>query len=243
MKHWIFLGIPIALASLDGAGAAPSDPRAARWESAIAAFEKADLAVVPPPAGRILFVGSSSIRMWRSLEQDFPQYAVINRGFGGSWISDVTHFIDRIVIPHAPEVIVFYAGENDLTDGQSPQQVGASFQRFVGQVREGLGDNTHIAFISMKPSPSRWHLAELKREGNALIEDFTRTGESLSYIDVFEGMLGPDGSPREELFLADQLHMNETGYAIWTEIVGQHLRRIDAPQGRGSVEAGAVGGD
>lgn len=222
---WQLLLMALYVTAATGTASATAYTRAALWESDIAAFEESDLVMTHPEKGRILFIGSSSIRMWHSLEQDFPGYNVMNRGFGGSWISDSTHFINRIVLPYAPEVIILYAGENDLAAGLPAGQVAADFERFVGEVRRALGD-VHIAFISMKPSPSRWALADQKREGNRLIEDITRTSETLSFINVFDEMLGPDGSPQEELFVGDRLHMNETGYAIWTAIVNHHLRQI-----------------
>lgn len=224
MKHRSVFGFLIFLFATTLVGAAPAD----RFEPAIAAFEEADRET-PPPQDAILFIGSSSIRGWRTLAEDLPDYDVINRGFGGAWVSDCTYFFDRVVVPYSPEVIVFYAGENDITGGTDPEVVSANFKRFVEQTREKVGD-AHIAFISMKPSPSRWHVAEAKRKGNALIQSFTDANEDLSYIDVFEPMLGEDGKPREELFVGDELHMNETGYALWTEIVGGHLQQIGAPK-------------
>ncbi len=223
-----FLTWPVILVSFAAVAWAGASTPAARWEPAIAAFEEADRESFPP-AGGILFIGSSSIRGWRSLEQDFPEYHVVNRGFGGAWVSDCTHFHDRIVVPYSPEVIVFYAGENDLNGGTAPEVIRDNFQRFVQETRDELGD-THVAFISMKPSPRRWHLTDGMREGNAMIRDLTRTDDKLSYIDVFDPMLGSDGTPREELFVGDELHMNATGYALWTEIVGEHLREIEAPK-------------
>lgn len=224
MKIFTLTGVLGLLVMGGWAGAAPAD----RFEPAIAAYEEADQKAFPPKEA-ILFIGSSSIRGWRSLEQDFPEYEVINRGFGGSWVSDCIYFMDRIVIPYSPKVIVFYAGENDISGGTDPEVVRAGFQRFVERSREKLG-NVHIAYISMKPSPRRWQMAEAKREGNALIETFTGSDENLSYIDVFEPMLGADGKPRENLFGGDELHMNESGYALWTEIVGKHLEEIGAPK-------------
>ena len=225
-KRLLTCALFILFPALPTIGSTPAD----RWEPAIAAFEEADRESFPPQFG-VLFVGSSSIRGWRSLEEDFPEYHVINRGFGGAWVSDVTHFLDRIVIPYFPKVIVFYAGENDINGNTPPEVVSANFQKFVQQT-QALLDDVHIAFISMKPSPRRWHLAEEKRQGNALIREFTETDPHLSYIDVFDLMLGPDGEPKEALFISDELHLNATGYELWTEVVGKHLRAIGAPKKR-----------
>lgn len=202
-----------------------------RWEEAIDAFEAADQENRPPEGG-ILFIGSSSIRGWRSLPEDFPQYEIINRGFGGSHIADSIAYVDRIVIPYRPSLIVFYAGENDLAAGKPPQQVADDFREFVTRVRDEL-PGAKIAFISMKPSPSRWHLADAKREGNRLIRDYASTEPGIDYINVWEAMLNENGEPREELFIGDDLHLNAKGYAVWKEIIVPHLAHHAAAQNEG----------
>jgi lysophospholipase L1-like esterase len=198
-----------------------ADPHA-RWEKEIAAFEAADLAS-PPPTNAVLFVGSSSIRLWESLADDF-QVPVIRRGFGGSEMADSVHFADRIVLPYRPKQIVVYAGENDVAAGKAPERVVEDFEAFVRKVHRVLPE-TRVAYISMKPSPARWHLADKMRSANRQIAEFTRSDERLAFIDVFSPMLGPDGKPREELFVSDKLHLNRAGYALWTERVRPHLAK------------------
>jgi lysophospholipase L1-like esterase len=195
----------------------------ARWEPEIRAFEAADL-TNPPPRGAILFIGSSSIRLWKSLAEDFKPLAVINRGFGGSELSDSVFFAGRIVIPYRPKQIVLYSGDNDLAAGKSPQQLLTDFQAFVRGARSALPD-TRISYISVKPSPSRRHLMDRMREANRLISDWARTQDRLDFIDVFTPMLGPDGEPRPEIFAPDKLHLNAAGYQLWTRIVRPYLQR------------------
>jgi len=216
----------IALAA--GAGLAGQPLRAqnkadsSKWESEIKAIEAADK-TNPPPHGAVLFIGSSSIRLWKTLAEDFQEYKVINRGFGGSHIIDSVAFADRIAIPYKPRMILLYAGDNDIAAGKSPEQVLADFKAFTRKVRPRLSE-TKVAFISIKPSPSRWEFAEKIKAANRLIEDFCRQDERLIYIDVFNPMLGADGKPRPELFVEDMLHLNRKGYALWTAMIRPRLK-------------------
>ncbi|MEO8336575.1 MAG: SGNH/GDSL hydrolase family protein [bacterium] len=186
---------------------------AANFETEIAAFEAADRAHPPAPGG-ILFLGSSSIRMWSGLQQDFPGVSVLNRGFGGSTFADVLYFTPRIVLPARPRLIVLYVGDNDLSAGRTADQVATDYATFVAFVRRALPE-TRIAFVSIKPSPSRWALADAMRRANELIAGQIARGRTDSYVDVFTPMLGHDGRPVPSLFLADSLHMTRAGYAIW----------------------------
>ncbi len=194
----------------------------ARWEPEIQAFEKADQ-TNPPPRGGIVFVGSSSIRKWTTLADDFPGLPVIQRGFGGSQIMDSTHFASRIILPYEPKLVVLYAGDNDLATGRKPGQVLADFKEFVSTIR-AQAPGAGIAFVSIKPSPSRWKIADQMRAANRLIAEFCRGDSKLRYIDVFTAMLADDGKPRPELFLGDQLHMNRQGYALWSSIIRPQLK-------------------
>ncbi|HXT38557.1 MAG TPA: SGNH/GDSL hydrolase family protein [Candidatus Angelobacter sp.] len=207
----------------DQVSRAQTNPGSTKWESEIRAFEAADR-TSPPPTGAVLFIGSSSIRLWKSLAQDFPGFKVLNRGFGGSQIADSTAFADRIVLPYKPKVIVLYAGDNDIAAGRSPEQVLADFKAFVNKVRGGL-PRARIVFLSIKPSPSRWQFVEKIRAANNLVENFCNHEKRLAYIDVFNPMLGRDGSPRAELFGEDKLHMNAKGYALWTSIIRPRLAK------------------
>jgi lysophospholipase L1-like esterase len=193
----------------------------APFEKEIKAFEAAD-AKQAPPKDAVLFIGSSSIRMWTTLAADFPGVPVINRGFGGSQIADSVRYADRIAVPYHPRRIVIYAGDNDIGAGKTPRQVLEEFQAFVAKVREGLPD-VPVDFISIKPSIKRWKLVDRIKEANALIEQWAKEQKNIGYIDCFTPMLGPDGKPREELFRPDGLHMTKKGYDLWVSIIKPRL--------------------
>ncbi|MGD9561814.1 MAG: SGNH/GDSL hydrolase family protein [Pyrinomonadaceae bacterium] len=212
----------LVLTLLGAAVALGQDRDFSQWEKDIQAFEAADSKAMPPKDA-ILFIGSSSIRMWTGLAADFPRKKVINRGFGGSQIADSTHFADRIVIPYRPRMIVMYAGDNDLNDGKSPQQVFADYKAFVEKVRSKL-TKVKIAYIAIKPSPARANLLAEAAETNDLIKAYSTRKRNLAYIDIFTPMLGRDGQPRKDLFLADMLHLNLKGYDLWRRTVGPFLQ-------------------
>ena len=197
----------------------------AKWENEIAAFEHAD-AQTPPPKGAIVFVGSSSIRLWKTLAEDFPQHRVLNRGFGGSEIADSVHFADRIVLPYEPRMIVLYAGGNDLNNGRPPAEVFADFKAFTAKLRAKLPE-TEIDYISSAGNPARWAQVENVKALNGLIAAFIKEQPHMKFIDVFPRMLGDDGLPRPGIFVADKLHMNAEGYKLWTEIVRPFLPAPD----------------
>jgi lysophospholipase L1-like esterase len=207
--------------------AADSSP-SARWEPAIRAFEAVDKKA-PPPAGAVLFVGSSSIRLWKTLPKDFPQYNVINRGFGGSQIADCTYFADRIVISYRPSVIVLHAGANDLGAGKTPSQVYDNYRAFVEKVHSAL-PQTPIAFLSINPTPARWAQADKQKETNGLIQRYIAGKNELAYLDQWDALLGPDGQPRADLHIADRLHPNAEGYKIRTQLVSKYLQSLNLPK-------------
>lgn len=192
-----------------------------RWADSFAAFAAADKLKVPAQGG-VLFVGSSSIRLWNSLETDFQALPVVQRGFGGSRMLDCTEYLQRLVTPFKPHLVLVYAGDNDLAEGRTPQDVLKSFSAFVEGVRDAL-PATRIAYISIKPSPSRMALMPQIRETNTLIERYTHTVANADFIDIFTPMLSAEGTPRTELFREDQLHMNAAGYAIWKNAISEHL--------------------
>jgi lysophospholipase L1-like esterase len=194
----------------------------ARWQSSLAAFAASDRERLPASGG-VLFVGSSTIRLWTSLAQDFRQLpVVINRGFCGSTMADCDYFARQLVTRYKPKEVLVYAGDNDLAEGRTAQQVLQSFTHFVQVVRSELPE-VRIAYISIKPSPLRAALIPRIREANSLLSAYVRTLENAEYIDVFSAMLGPDGLPRAELFRGDQLHMNDAGYALWQKLIGSRL--------------------
>jgi len=200
-----------------------ADPDPNRFAAEIKAFAEWDSrnAVVPNP---VLFVGSSSIRLWRTHES-FPDLPVVNRGFGGSQVSDVIHFVDRVVFPYKPSVIVFYAGDNDLAAGKSAQRVFQDCRRFIGLVH-ARQPATRIVFLGIKPSRARWSLWPQAQKANELLADFCKSDNRLFFTDLGTPLLGPDGMPVASLFLKDQLHLNDQGYAVWSKALTPVLQKI-----------------
>ena len=200
------------------ASAATPDPN--RWEPAIAAFEASDRAN-PPPRGGIVFLGSSSFRRW-DLDKSFPGMGLINRGFGGSQMVDALRYVDRIVLPLEPRTLFLYEGDNDIANGKSPETVEREFREMVKRVHASL-PATKIVFVGVKPSIRRWHLIATVREANARVKAITDGSDLLEFVDVDAPLLDADGKPRADLFVDDELHLNEAGYAIWTELIAPHL--------------------
>ncbi len=197
--------------------------RADLWQKEIAAFAEADKKEFPKKT-QILFTGSSSIRLWQTLQSDFPEYSVLNRGFGGSQIEDVNHYAAEIVLPYKPKLIVFYAGDNDINDGKTPEQVLGDFKQFAAIIHEKL-PKTRIIFISLKPSPSRWNLREKSEQANTLVKAETEKDKQLQFVDVWQPMLNEQGEPKPEIFIEDKLHMNAAGYKIWQTALAPYLKK------------------
>lgn len=204
-------------------GTAQNNPDPARFSEEIQRFRDMDRKNTLPE-NPILFVGSSSIRMWPTAES-FPHQVVLNRGFGGSHISDVIHFLDEVVLKYRPEMIVFYAGDNDVAAGKSPEQVLSDYRTFTESVREAL-QNVPIVYLSIKPSGRRWELWPVMERANALIEQYSEQLPNLYYLDLATIMLAADGKPDSTLFLPDQLHLNERGYQLWTQTLEPVLERV-----------------
>ena len=206
------------------------EARAARWKESFDSFAEADKANAPRPGG-VLFVGSSSIRLWDSLEQDFQALPIITkRGFGGSRLSDCSDHVSKLVLPYKPRLVIVYAGDNDIAEGATPAEVLVSFKRFVEQVHRDLPD-TRIAYLSIKPSPSRAQLVAQARATNELIADYSATVPHLDYIDIYSKMVDANGRPRPELFGPDMLHLNRAGYALWRQEISAHLGPLADPSG------------
>ena len=206
----------ISLASTTLAQSKPN-----KWERSIKAFEALDKKK-KPQLGSLLFIGSSSIRGWKTMTKDFPDHSVINRGFGGSEIADSIHFADRIIHPYKPKHVLLYAGDNDMARGKSAEIVLADFKKFVSTIHKKL-PKAQISFIAIKPSLSRWKLAKKMAKANNLIKVHCETDNRLGFIDIWRPMLGNDGKPKPELFAKDGLHLNSKGYALWTKTVTPYL--------------------
>ncbi|MDB4724495.1 SGNH/GDSL hydrolase family protein [bacterium] len=213
--------IPLVFCHLVIPTTSAQDP-AEKWEKAIAKFEAADRKN-QPKKGTVLFLGSSSIRGW-DLKKWFPDHPYINRGFGGSQISDSIYFFDRLVTPYQPKTIVFYAGDNDISKGKSAKIVSEDFRKFAKLTTQAL-PQTQILFVAIKPSIKRWNLMNKMRVANQMIADFAKSNPKITFIDIDTPMIGSDGKPRQDLFLKDGLHINAKGYQIWSDRVKRELAR------------------
>lgn len=172
---------------------------------------------------KTLFYGSSSIRLWESLDRDFADFKPANLGFGGSTLAACVWFFDRVMASYQPERLIFYAGDNDLGDGRHPEEVFIFFQQLVIKTNRRFG-NLPCHYISLKPSPSRWHMLDKYKYANHLIEnEITLNQPDWQYIDVFEHMINSSGQPIEDYFMSDGLHLSERGYHLWATIIHGRL--------------------
>ncbi len=187
--------------------------------------------MAPPPQGDLLFVGSSSIRRWEHLTRDFPEYDVVQRGFGGSTFTDVLRYLDEIVFPSRPRLIVVFEGTNDIASGKSVDAVFEDYLTFVRRVHAKLPE-TKILFIGITPTPLRWECCqEESTELNKRIAQQCKDDPRLGYIDTptrFLELGAPDDKAFTSLF-CDRLHLTEEGYALWSEIIGKAVREAAPP--------------
>ncbi len=199
------------------------DPDALRFQDEINIFKQWDKKN-SFPTGSILFVGSSSIRMWLT-HHDFPEYPVINRGFGGSHISDVLYFYNDVIKKYAPPIIVFYAGDNDIAGNKTKTQVFEDYCTLVEKIQKDL-PKTKLIYIPIKPSLSRWQYWEKMNQVNLLIKKYNSKNDGLFYIDLATPMLNASAKPKKTLFLEDGLHLNKTGYSLWQSLLYPILTKL-----------------
>jgi lysophospholipase L1-like esterase len=212
----------LALTLLLSAALQPVSAQVDPWQAELNRFIADDQATTPPNAP-IVFVGSSSIRLWPNLDHVFSNPGILNRGFGGSQLADAERLADLLVLRYRPRQVVIYAGDNDLAEGLLPAQVAADFVSLVRRLRS-TRPKLAIAFIAIKPSPARAHLMAAARDANMRIRRFAESEDGIAYIDVFTPMLDRYGNARSELFGPDGLHLNTAGYALWAEQVAPFLR-------------------
>ena len=217
MKKMLFIACLLASTPIIHAQTSP-----AFWQD-IVAFKKKD-SIQAPPSNAILFVGSSSFARWQDVNNYFPDFTIINRGFGGSILTDVIRYTYDIILPYQPKQVVIYCGENDLASADNISSVEAynRFKTLFGMIRTNL-PKTNIAFISMKPSPSRASLQEKMKVANQMIKTYISKQKNASFIDIYEAMLDKKGQMREELYVGDRLHMKPAGYAIWQKAILPYL--------------------
>jgi lysophospholipase L1-like esterase len=193
----------------------------AKWEKEVAAYEASDRQN-PPPKGGILFIGSSTIRLWKTLAEDYPDHKVINRGFGGTEIVDSTHFADRLIFPHEPKQIFLRAGGNDIHAGRTPREVAFDFSEFVRVIHARL-PRTEIIYIGVSPAASRWGESDKYRELNRMIRTMALEMPRVGFVETFDMVLSPEGQAVPELFVKDRLHFSPKGYKLLAERVRPFL--------------------
>ena len=196
----------------------------------IDAFAQADK-VKMPDAGRILFAGSSSFTYWKDVNDYFPGKNILNRGFGGSTLLDLIQFSNETIIKYKPKQIFIYCGENDIasSDTVQPKHVLDRFKTLYSIIRTQLPSNTPIVYLSLKPSILRWSMHERMDASNNLIRSFISTQKNIQFLDVYHSMLGDDGTPLKNIYIADNLHMNATGYKIWQKLMAPLLLQGEKP--------------
>jgi lysophospholipase L1-like esterase len=179
----------------------------------------------PPPPDVVAFYGSSSIRLWGTLAEDFPEVPVINLGFGGSTLAACVNYFERLVVPCHPRVLLCYAGENDIGDGRAPDVIVGSFRELHGKVSTQLG-TIPFAFLAIKPSPNRWnYIGRIRDVNNRIRHEISWRPQSL-FIDVCTPMLDDHGNPRRELWSEDGIHMSREGYYVWWQVISAHRRKL-----------------
>jgi len=199
------------------------DPDPTRFKDQISAFTDWDQKNSFPLHG-LLFVGSSSIRLWPTY-QAFPEYPLLNRGFGGAHISDVLYYYDRVVKKYQPQLIIFYAGDNDVAAGKKPEQVFGDFRKFFMLVQTDF-PRTNVVFLPIKPSISRWKFWEIMQKTNQMIKTYAAENKNLYFTDTATVLLGADGKPDPGLFLDDGLHLNAQGYNRWNKVLAPILAKL-----------------
>lgn len=196
------------------------------FQDEIDVFIKKD-SIAMPTANGILFVGSSSFNYWKDISNYFPGYPIINRGFGGSSLTDIIHFNQETILKYKPKQIYIYCGENDIaaSDTITSAIVFERFKTLHSIIRIHLGKNIPVMYVSIKPSVARWSMEEKFVAANTLIRNFINKQKHTQFLDVHTAMLDPNGMVYKDIFIADKLHMNAKGYAIWQKIIAPTLMK------------------
>jgi len=193
------------------------------YEDEIKRLEKERVEMAYQPA--TLFYGSSSIRLWTTLADDFRSFNPVNLGFGGSTLAACTWFFDRVMAGYEPERLIFYAGDNDLGDGRHPEEIFIFFQEFTHRVAKRFG-SLPCYFISLKPSINRWGQVDQFHFTNELISaEIKNNHPDWQWIDVFNPMLNAHGYPNAEYYVSDGLHLSKKGYQLWKSIINNALNK------------------
>jgi lysophospholipase L1-like esterase len=204
------------LLSASSASQAQNPALKERFEKQVQEYEAGD-SKSPPPQGAILFAGDSQFFRWKTINEDLAGYTLINRGIDSFQLPDLIHYVDRLVLPYRPRLIVLHVGGNDIHNGRTPEQLLADFQSFVARVRTRLPD-VPIVYSSITPGPGRWDEAPQRVAANSAVQQYIATQPGLAFVDLWGAMLTPDGKPREELWVDDRVHPNHAGYLIRVEL-------------------------
>lgn len=201
-----------------------NDPDPMRFKSQINAFDSLDNCYLPK-GNIVLFVGSSSFRMWNEAANVFSKYHAVNRGFGGSHFSDVHYFFDELIVRYSPKTILLYEGDNDIAHGKSPERVRDDFKKLVDRIKsETTVEN--IALVSIKPSPARWNISNKMIDANNLMKEYCANQPDVSFIDIWPLMLNADNKPDKQLYIGDGVHMNQCGYKLWEKKMLEYLENL-----------------
>jgi lysophospholipase L1-like esterase len=205
--------------------AAPPVDLAARFLQRVEAYEAADN-VSPPPANAVLLAGDSQFDRWKTVQEDLAGYTVINRGIDSFRTDDLIQYVDRLVIRYRPRMVILHVGGNDINRGKSPEQLLADTRTLIAKIRAGL-PGVPIAWSSITPGPGRWAQAPQRKAANALVKEWIASEKGLSFIDLWDAMLTPDGQPREDIWVADRVHPNHEGYLIRVRLTKPVLGQPD----------------
>lgn len=197
----------------------------AAWEKEMAAFKKMD-EENPPQAGLTLFVGSSTFTVWKSMQEDMPDIPLINRGFGGSQVTDLIEHFDTVIAPYNPKQIVIYEGDNDLASSKTPELVLSNYKKLLERIREQYAQ-VPVTVVSVKPSEARRDVIGKMNELNQKLNVWASLTENLYYLNTFDITVNGEGRPIPEYYQKDNLHLNQNGYKAWARKIAEHIKKVD----------------
>lgn len=193
-----------------------------KWEAKIQRYERMD-SINPPTENSILFVGSSSIENWKSIESDFSDKPIVSRGVSGTKTIDIYEYFDRLIMPYQPKQIFLYVGDNDLGYGWKPEEILEQFKKLFFAIRAEKTE-AEIVYISIKPFPKRADRLEPTVKTNSLIKDFLESQKNVAYADVYSPMINEEGKLNPDNYMEDGRHLSSSGYKIWKEIVSKFIK-------------------
>jgi len=191
------------------------------FENEIRNYEKQD-SISLPKKGQILFIGSSSFRIWKTFSTDLAGISAINRGFGGSTMTDALYYFDRMVVKYAPSTVVVYEGDNDLAKGKSPEELAKEYEDFSNRLKKAL-PKTKLVYLAVRPSLSRIAIVDKQKQFNGWLEKYCKSQKGRFFLDMHSPFYLPDGTLMPDIFVADRLHLNEKGYQIFSAKIREFI--------------------